>query len=253
MELRVLRHACVDSTNERALVAIAEGHARHGDVHVAAEQSAGRGRRGHGWVSAPGEGLYLSLVLLPASAPRPAALTMGAGLALLACVHALGARAAVLKWPNDVLAPDERGRAAKLAGILVEARGHDPARPHAVLGIGLNVRQRAFPAPLEAERAVTSLLRLGCEVELERALDALLPRLAERLEQACAHPHETARDYAAALGLVGREVRVRLGQEERSGVLQALTLAGLELGGEPLALEHVLALESAAETRAAPR
>ena len=246
MELRILRHARVDSTSERALVAIAERRARHGDVHVAAEQSAGRGRRGHVWVSAPGEGLYLSLVLLPASAPRPTALTMGAGLAVLESVQALGARAA-LKWPNDVLAADGRGRAAKLAGILVEARGLDPSRPHAVVGVGLNVRQREFPPELERERAVTSLLRLGCDVELERALAELLARLAQRLEQACEQPEATARDYAAALGLVGSEVRVRLAQGEHRGRLEELTLAGLVLAGERLALEHVQGLERVAD------
>src|SRR5688572_12997594 len=196
--MRVLRHGVVDSTNERALASVADGSARHGDVHVAEGQSAGRGRRGNAWASARGEGLYLSLVLLPAAPPRPVALTMGAGLAVLEAVHALGARAASLKWPNDVLVGD-----AKLAGILVEARGLHPA--HAVVGIGLNVRQREFPGELERERAVTSLARLGLACSLEDALATLLVRLAERMETACARPEEVARAYAEALGLVGRE------------------------------------------------
>jgi BirA family biotin operon repressor/biotin-[acetyl-CoA-carboxylase] ligase len=247
VELRVFRHGLVDSTNERALALVAERRAAHGDVHVATGQSAGRGRRGSAWASAPGEGLYLSLVLLPRTPPRPPALTMGAGLAVLETVHALGARTARLKWPNDVLAPDARGRAAKLAGILVEARGFDPAQPHAVVGVGLNVRQRAFPAELERERAVTSLALLGCEVELEHALEVLLARLAERLEVACARPEASAQAYARALGLVGRAVRVRVGSEERRGRLEELTLAGLVLGGERLALEHVQVLELAPE------
>ena len=65
MTLRVLRHGIVDSTSERAFAALADGSARHGDVHVAEGQSAGRGRLGRLWASAPGEGLYASLVLLP--------------------------------------------------------------------------------------------------------------------------------------------------------------------------------------------
>ena len=247
MKLTLIRHDVVDSSNERALAAIAGGSAQHGDVHLARAQTSGRGRRGSSWASAADEGLYLSLVLLPEKAPRAAALTMGAGLAVLEAVHALGARTARLKWPNDVLAPDARGRAAKLAGILVEARGLDPSRPHAVVGVGLNVRQRAFPPELERERAVTSLALLGGEVELEHALEVLLARLAERLDEACAHPESSARAYAAALGLVGCDVRVRLGQEERRGRLDGLALDGLVLGGERLALEHVQALELATE------
>ena len=242
MELRRIRYEVVDSTNERALAAVAAGSARHGDVHEAEAQTAGRGRRGASWASARGEGLYLSLVLRPASAPRPTALTMGAGLAVLEAAHALGARSARLKWPNDVLAEEVPGRAAKLAGILVEARGLDPARPHAVVGVGLNVLQRAFPAELERERAVTSLVRLGCPVTLDAARETLLARLAARLDEACERPEACARDYALALGLVGRAVRVRLGQDERRGRLDALALDGLVLSGERLALEHVQAL-----------
>lgn len=242
MQRRVFRHEVVDSTSERALAAVAEGTARHGDVHEAEAQTAGRGRRGARWASARGEGLYLSLVLLPASAPRPTALTMGAGLAVLESVRALGARTARLKWPNDVLAEDGRGRAAKLAGILVEARGLDPARPHAVVGVGLNVLQRAFPPELEEQRAVTSLALLGCTVTLAEAREELLARLGERLDEACMRPAASAEAYARALGLVERTVCARVGQEERRGRLEQLTLDGLVIAGERLALEHVQAL-----------
>lgn len=241
MELRLLRHSQVDSTNERALAAIADGTARHGDVHVAEAQTAGRGRLGRRWASAPGEGLYLSVVLLPGTLPHPAALTMAAGLAVLEAVRALGARAARLKWPNDVLAGG-----AKLAGILVEARGTTP--PHAVVGVGLNVLQRTFPPELAGERSVTSLALLGHPHALDEAAAVLLARLAPRLVEALGQPQALARDYAAALGLVGALVRVRDGRGEARGRLVALGLEGIELADEHGArarhlLEHVQALE----------
>jgi BirA family biotin operon repressor/biotin-[acetyl-CoA-carboxylase] ligase len=200
-------------------------------------------------VSAPGEGLYLSLVLLPGRAPNPAALTMGAGLAVLECVRALGVRDARLKWPNDVLAPDGEGRGAKLAGILVEARGLDPTRPHAVVGVGLDVLQRAFPPELTEERPVTSLALLGCDATREQALDTLVSHLSARLELACSSPERIAADYAHASGLPGRAVRIRRGSSELSGRLESLTLAGLELaleGGERarVPLEHAQAVEA---------
>jgi BirA family biotin operon repressor/biotin-[acetyl-CoA-carboxylase] ligase len=222
---------------------VAEASARHGDVHVAEEQSAGRGRRGRGWASARGEGLYLSLVLLPSAVPHPAALTMGAGLAVLEAVRTLGARGARLKWPNDVLVDG-----AKLAGILVESRGLERARPHAVVGIGLNVRQHAFPAALEAERSVTSLARLGLEVTLGTALEAVLGPLARRMEEACARPEASARDYGAALGLLGTAVRLVQGRGEARGRLASLALDGIVLDHDGAAfsrhpLEHVQGLE----------
>ena len=243
---RLVQHDLVDSTNERALAAIAAGSARHGDVHVAQGQSAGRGRLGRSWVSARGEGLYLSLVLLPSRAPNPAGLTMGAGLAVLESVRALGVREALLKWPNDVLAPD-KGRAAKLAGILVESRGPDPARPHAVVGVGLNVLQREFPPELAAERAVTSLALLGLDASRERALDVVLAHLAPRLELACREPERIAADYARESDLLGRAVRIRRGTNELTGRLESLTVAGLGLAldGVPtlVPLEHAQSVE----------
>lgn len=243
MSSRLFQHDLVDSTNERALASIADGSARHGDVHVADGQSAGRGRLGRSWVSARGEGLYLSIVLLPARAPNPAALTMAAGLAVLESVRALGVGEARLKWPNDVLARD-----AKLAGILVESRGLDPARPHAVVGVGLNVLQRSFPPELLAERAVTSLALLGCDATREHALDVLLSHLASRLELACLSPERIAADYARASELPGRTVRIRRGSGELTGRLESLTLAGLELAlvdgtRARVPLEHAQAVE----------
>jgi BirA family biotin operon repressor/biotin-[acetyl-CoA-carboxylase] ligase len=247
MPARVFRHELVDSTNERALAAVADGSARHLDAHVAEAQSAGRGRLGRAWASPAGEGVYLSLVLLPTRAPHPAALTMAAGLGVLRTVRALGVASARLKWPNDVLALED-GALAKLAGILVETRGLDPARPHAVVGVGLNVRQREFAAELVRERAVTSLARLGLVCTCDEALATLLTTLSEALERAVAAPEAVARDYAAACELVGRAVRVRDGRGEHVGRLVALDLGGLELAlasdaRERVALEHALAVE----------
>lgn len=247
--MRIFQHGVVDSTNERALAAVASGEARDGDVHVAEGQSAGRGRLGRSWSSPNGEGLYLSLVLLPRAAPNPAALTMAAGLGVLEGVRALGASTTRLKWPNDVLAPDERGTDAKLAGILVETRGLDPLPTHAVVGVGLNVLQRAFPAELERERAVTSLALLGLATTRAAALEGLLAALWPRLAQACAAPAEIAADYANASGLLGRAVRVCDARGEHAGRLMALALNGLELElttgiRTRVQLEHVQSVEA---------
>ncbi len=64
-----------------------------GSVVVADDQSAGRGRRGHTWFSPPGSGLYVSVVLAPATArvdpPRATMLlTLAAGVAIAEGVEA---------------------------------------------------------------------------------------------------------------------------------------------------------------------
>ena len=56
------------STNADAIAAARRG-APHGSVFLADEQTAGRGRGDHGWISAAGEGLYVSVLLRPQIPP----------------------------------------------------------------------------------------------------------------------------------------------------------------------------------------
>jgi len=224
--LRRIEHELVDSTSERAFAALGAGQARHGDAHVAQGQSAGHGRFGRTWHSPPGEGVYASAIFLPPPPPwSPAAVTVAAALAVFDTVQALGARDTWLDWPNDLMA--ER---AKLAGVLVETRGLDPRAPHYVVGIGLNVRQRAFPPELTGEREVTSLARLGVEASVERATDVLLELLARRIEQIDSTPAELEVDFVHATRLAQREVLVKSGELEERGLFAGLSFgAGLLL------------------------
>ena len=244
MRLRLIRHGEIDSTSERAFSAIAEGSARHGDVHVATAQTRGRGRLGRRWSSPAGEGVYLSLVLLPPPPPpRPAALTIAAGLAAFDAARALGVRDARLDWPNDLVAG-----AAKLAGVLVETRGLDPRAPHYVVGVGLNVRQRTFPVELVAEREVASLATLGIDATVEEALAALLEALPRRLDRIDADADDLAAEFLHATGLLGARVRVLVGDTEHVGVLDGLSIAdGLSLHGTArFPLEIVRAVSASA-------
>lgn len=226
MRLRLIRHAEVDSTSERAFAAIAAGTAAHGDVHVASAQTRGRGRLGRSWSSPIGEGVYLSLVLLPPPPPwSPAALTIAAGLATFDAAAVLGIRGARLDWPNDVVVGN-----AKLAGVLVETRGLDAKAPHYVVGVGMNVRQRTFPPELVAEREVASLATLGLATTVEEAIAALVEALPRRLARIPADEALLAADFLRATGLRGARVLVRVGDREHAGILEDLTVAeGLSL------------------------
>jgi BirA family biotin operon repressor/biotin-[acetyl-CoA-carboxylase] ligase len=132
-----------DSTNSDALEAARAG-APHGSVYFADEQLAGRGRGNHGWHSAASAGLYVSVLLRP---PIPAArlplLPFAAGLAAADAIRATTGLTVDLRWPNDLLIGPR-----KTGGILVEATINSQSPPHAVVGIGINVHQRSFPADL---------------------------------------------------------------------------------------------------------
>lgn len=248
-EFRVLRHGVVDSTNERAFAALAAGEARHFDAHLALEQTAGRGRLGRSWNSPRGEGLYLSVVLLPPAPGWPApALAMAAGLAMRDLAAACGVADARLKWPNDLLV-----RGAKLAGILVEARGFDPAAPHYVLGMGMNLKQTRFDPLLAAERAVTSLALEARALEPGEAAEQLLPLLARRLTQASGAMATLCDDYVGAAGWRGELLDVEGASRVARGRLCGFDARGLRIRPEApgdqraveFALEHVAAVRFA--------
>ena len=164
MTFRIHHRAVTRSTNLDA-----RGGAP-GDVFTADEQTAGRGRLDHRWLSAPGENLMLSAVLDVADLPpeQVATLPLAVGLAVHAAVARFLApgREVRLKWPNDVLVD---GR--KAAGILCERDGD-----RVVAGVGVNVNQTAF-APEIADRA-TSLACEGAAVSVSAVRDALLAELA---------------------------------------------------------------------------
>lgn len=138
-ELQIV--ASTGSTNDDVME-LGRGSAPHGACVAAHEQTAGRGRRGHGWGS-PSTGLYLSVLLRP-DVPMSHYMGISAvcGVGVLDALHSLGATRAALKWPNDVVVPatDASAPDRKLAGILVEA-GTGDSGMFAVCGIGVNLER----------------------------------------------------------------------------------------------------------------
>lgn len=136
-------------------------------VVVAAHQSAGRGRLSRGWDSPAGLSTAVSAVV-PVPADRPQDwgwLPLLAGMAVREAVREVTGVAAMLKWPNDVLAREPRAQALegvagpahsvdapwlKLSGILCELVDVDPANGNrlAVVGAGTNVSQGRDQLPV---------------------------------------------------------------------------------------------------------
>ncbi len=122
------------STNADLLRHVRAGGSALGpQLLVAGHQTAGRGRQARVWQDA-GNCLLTSLAWPFARGAAIGGLSVAVGVWLTQSLHGLGARAARLKWPNDVLLD---GR--KLAGVLVELAETPEAR-WAVIGIGLNLR-----------------------------------------------------------------------------------------------------------------
>jgi BirA family transcriptional regulator, biotin operon repressor / biotin---[acetyl-CoA-carboxylase] ligase len=163
-EIRVVPET--GSTNSD-LMADARRGAAEGVVLAAETQSAGRGRMGRQWISAPGAALTFSVLLRPAAVPqaRRVWLPLLAGVALGMAIRAATGVDARLKWPNDV-----QVNGAKLAGILAEQAGDA-----IVLGAGINVSARRDELPVAG---ATSLALEGAAVtDRDRLLAAVLREL----------------------------------------------------------------------------
>jgi BirA family biotin operon repressor/biotin-[acetyl-CoA-carboxylase] ligase len=167
---RLVRLATADSTQAVARRLAGEG-APDGTLVWALSQTAGKGRMGRRWRSAPG-GLYASWLLRPKFAPeRLAELSLACGEALAEAMRELGVSAAV-KPPNDVLALCADGKARKLCGVLCEAAGDSKRLHWLVIGFGVNVDN--LP---RLKRAVSLRALLGRSVGVDAVLKSVMSRL----------------------------------------------------------------------------
>ncbi|MFM9972694.1 MAG: biotin--[acetyl-CoA-carboxylase] ligase [Burkholderiales bacterium] len=166
-ELRVQCLEQCESTNT-LLMAQAKAGGPHGSVVVCEYQTAGRGRLGNRWQSAPEASLTFSLLWrFPSSLQHRSALSLVVAVGCAQTLESLGARGVALKWPNDLLLD---GR--KLGGILVETF-HSAGVIVAVIGVGLNV---CHSASIDAQVGVrvATLREAGIDATRTRVLAALL-------------------------------------------------------------------------------
>lgn len=186
----------VDSTNEEVRRR-SEQQAPHGSVYVAEQQTRGKGRLGRSWVSAPGTGLYFSLLLYPEKIRSdPSGFTLLAGLAVCRAIRALTSCPAMIKWPNDIVIGPK-----KICGILAERSLTPSGQVFIALGIGINVNADAFPDELQKK---CSSLFLETGRKQDRA--ALLLQTLTDLDKLYSQAEIPISDYAALCVTLGREI-----------------------------------------------
>lgn len=193
----------LDVAHERAAAG-----APAGTLILADAQTAGRGRQGRAWSSAPGAGIWCTLIERPADRSALDVLSLRIGLAITQALEPLLREPLGLKWPNDVY---RGGR--KLAGILVEARwrGEDP--DWVAIGVGLNCH-----TPADQPGAV-GLDDTG--VSRNAALLAIVPALRRAASAAGRLTSTELQDFAARDIARGRRIVAPI-----AGMVQGITAAG---------------------------
>jgi BirA family biotin operon repressor/biotin-[acetyl-CoA-carboxylase] ligase len=226
----------LDSTNAEAKRRAEAGEA--GPVWItAAVQTAGRGRRGRAWSTQRGN--LAATLLMVTDRPAGEAAQLSFVAALAACDLAdtcLGAGAARLKWPNDVLVHDK-----KAVGILVESGARADGRLWLAVGIGVNLAH----APQDVERPATAFAEhmAGRPPEPRAALEVLAAAF-ERWRTAWATQGfaPIAAGWSARATGIGGRCEARLPNRTLSGVAEGLDPDGaLRLRLDDGALERITA------------
>jgi len=202
-------HDTLSSTMTEAARLAAEG-APTGTVVAASEQTAGQGRQGREWLSAPGDGLYCTFILRrEVEASDLPSTTLALGLAVVEALQPIVGAGLDIRWPNDVL-----WRGKKVCGILARLESG------AVLaGIGVNLNQLTFPEGLRTP--ATSLHLISGKAHEARDV---LARLQEPIEHFTSLGRDAVlRLFSQASSYVsGRRVRVDLDGPMLEGVTDGL-------------------------------
>ncbi len=135
------------------------------------EQTSGRGQRGASWISNAGENLTFSVLY-----PKPKIqikdqfiLSAAIGLAILVALKELKINNLKLKWPNDIMAEN-----LKIGGILIENILNNGSIGTAIIGVGVNVNQIAFPG---LPKASSLNLVAGRTFEVAHVRDVILKNI----------------------------------------------------------------------------
>ena len=220
---KILYFDSIDSTNNE-LKRQAETQVCHGLLAVAEEQTAGRGRRGHAWVSPPGTGIWFSFLLKPQISPDKASmLTLVAAIAVARAISETTGLVSQIKWPNDIVVNKK-----KVCGMLTELSAEMTQVNYVVIGIGINANNREFPDEIK-ETATSLYIEFGKPVKRAAVIEAV-GRYFEQYYDAFIKAGDLSlimNEYNEMLVNAGNQVRIISGDSE-----EIYTAVGINPQGE---------------------
>lgn len=195
----------VSSTNDYIKARL--GELSDGCVVTARVQTAGRGRRGHGWSAS--EGMLPMSILLKNPIEREN-LTARVGVAVCEAIESLCPVTAAIKWTNDIIVDYH-----KVCGILCESVFVGDC-PNVISGIGVNISQsEEFFLNAGLPHGGSLLMLTGTAPERGE----LLAAIAERVKIRATMPFSACYDeYKSRLINLNRQVRLISANGERAAV-----------------------------------
>lgn len=214
----------IGSTNTKAKELALNG-APHGTLIIADEQTEGKGRRGRRWVSRPGTGLWMTLLLRPTLPPQFAPqLTIIAALSTVKAIAETTQLEPQIKWPNDIIINSK-----KVCGILTEIQAEPEVTNYIVVGIGINVNGSSAEMPDELSSIATTLEEEAGKGIRRMELAASLLNKFEPLYEEYVSTHDLSfvlDEYKKYSATLNKHVKVIGAAETFEGIVTAITNDG---------------------------
>jgi BirA family biotin operon repressor/biotin-[acetyl-CoA-carboxylase] ligase len=184
--------------------------ANEGKTIIAETQKTGRGQVGRSFISPPGSGLYMSVIIRPElTALRAQLLTTAAAAAVTDALLVVTGTEFGIKWVNDIYS---KKTGKKICGILAEASSSIESAhlEYAVIGIGVNVNNTSFPKEIK-DTASSLYLETGHYYNRSEVAAQILNALERRIGQV--ETGEFLPDYRKRSVVIGKNIAVTQGNE----------------------------------------
>jgi BirA family biotin operon repressor/biotin-[acetyl-CoA-carboxylase] ligase len=160
------------STQSYALNLLSKNKPKEKTAILTYNQTQGKGQLGAQWLSEVGQNICISIILYPnfLKIQNQFQLSKVVALALANLVKSKIGDDVFIKWPNDIIINRK-----KIAGILINNSIQGNVLGNSVVGIGLNVNQKAFDQGLQ--NATSLWLESSKNFELEMIVIELIKRL----------------------------------------------------------------------------
>ena len=195
---------CVTSTNDLAKEIVQKDCAAE-TVIIARKQTAGRGRRGRSFFSPDGTGIYMSIVLRPASDVELfSLLTPAAAVATAKAMEKVSGKKIDIKWINDIFLDGK-----KICGILCETSfAGNQNSPSVIVGIGINLCAPREGFPEDIAEIASSLF--GGDIPSEDIPSILCAEIINDLVEYSDRLNERAfiQEYKERMFLLGKDINV---------------------------------------------
>ena len=206
-------------------------------IVVTKEQTHGKGRCGRNWESPQEGGLYVSFLINPIIHPSEIHLiSFTAGLAVASHLRDTYGIGAALKWPNDVIIPEDNtisgnGRAfsfKKICGILSEASISPEEVKYCIVGIGINCKKQTIPTELLSRAcALDEYVR---NIDFRKLLIDISNEFFNRVKSfEIEGKRKLLQEYVSFCSTIGKTIQIETGDEVIKGIA-----TGIEESGELL-------------------